>query len=61
MDYRLIITKQVEKMLDHLIHYLIYRIKNCQAANAFIGQHGEPTLAPGRESVSISCLRGHFC
>lgn len=32
MNYRLIITKQVEKMFDHLIHYLIYRIKNRQAA-----------------------------
>lgn len=32
MDYRLIITKQAERMLDRLINYLLYRIKNQQAA-----------------------------
>ncbi|MCI8861225.1 MAG: type II toxin-antitoxin system RelE/ParE family toxin [Lachnospiraceae bacterium] len=32
MEYRLIITKQAEKMLDNLIYYLLYRIKNQQAA-----------------------------
>lgn len=32
MDYRLVITKQAERMLDNLIYYLLYRIKNQQAA-----------------------------
>lgn len=32
MDYRLIITERAEELLDALVYYLIYRLKNEQAA-----------------------------
>lgn len=32
MDYKLIITERAEELLDSLVRYLLYRIKNEQAA-----------------------------
>ena len=32
MAYNLIITEKAEELLDDLVHYLIYRLKNEQAA-----------------------------
>lgn len=32
MDYKLIITERAEELLDNLVHYLIFRLKNEQAA-----------------------------
>lgn len=32
MHYKLIITERAEALLDDLVHYLFYRIKNQQAA-----------------------------
>ena len=32
MSYRLNITENPDELLDHLVYYLIYRLKNKQAA-----------------------------
>lgn len=32
MNYRLNITENTDELLDHLVYYLIYRLKNKQAA-----------------------------
>ena len=32
MSYRLNITENADELLDHLVYYLIYRLKNKQAA-----------------------------
>lgn len=32
MDYKLIITERAEELLDGLVQYLLYRVKNEQAA-----------------------------
>ena len=32
MEYRLVITEHAEELLDNLIYYLLYKLKNEQAA-----------------------------
>lgn len=32
MDYKLIITERAEELFDNLVYYLLYRLKNEQAA-----------------------------
>lgn len=32
MAYKLAVTEHADELLDHILHYLIYRLKNKQAA-----------------------------
>ena len=38
MEYKLIITEQAEEQLEACVHYLLYQLKNQQAATHFLNE-----------------------
>jgi len=38
MQYRLIITERAEEHLDNILHYIVYKLKNPQAAGNLISE-----------------------
>ena len=38
MAYKLVLTERAEQLLDHLVYYLLYRLKNEQAAGHLLDE-----------------------
>lgn len=38
MAYKLVITERAERLLDHLVYYLLYQLKNEQAAGHLLDE-----------------------
>lgn len=38
MAYKLIITERADELLDNIVHYLLFRLKNEQAANHLLSE-----------------------
>lgn len=38
MDYKLIVTEHAEELLDHILYYIMYQLKNSEAAGKLMDQ-----------------------
>ena len=53
MEYRLVITEHAEELLDNLIYYLLYKLKNEQAAKHLL--NGVENVYERMEQIHSNC------
>ena len=61
MDYKLVISEHADELLDNLVYYLLYRLKNEQAARHLLdGIDEQGNISEQAEKLVMDDLRAHF-